>query len=101
MSSSVKVQPVLGLMSCPVLRPERVTPVSDLDVEQDVGAVGIGEAAYPNGEPMLFLSLHQPAGDVLMAHMTPEQAASVAEQLMARLTALARFVPVRTAETLN
>lgn len=101
MGSSVRVQPVLGLINCPVLRPERITPMSEVDIEQDVGAVGVGHATSPGGDPMLFLSLHQPGGDVLMANMTPEHAACVVRQLMEQLNALARLVPGQPAETLN
>ncbi|CAM8631539.1 hypothetical protein [Sphingobium cupriresistens] len=101
MPSSIMVQPELGLINCPVIRPARITPVSDEDVERGEGAIGVGHADLPDGDTQLFLSLHRPGGEVLMASMTPDHAASIIQQLMAQLTRIARFVPGQPAELPN
>lgn len=100
MATTHRVRPMMALTNCHVIRPDRITPVNGDDVEQDVGAIGVGHAGV-DGVPVLFLSLHQPGGDVLMAHMTPEHAACVAAQLTELLNRLARFVPGQPEELMN
>lgn len=100
MATTHRVCPMMALTNCPVIRPDRITPMHGDDVERDVGAIGVGHAAV-EGEPVLFLSLHECGGDVLMAHMTPEHAAAVAVQLTELLSRLARFVPGQPEELMN
>lgn len=101
MATTFKVRPVMALLNCPVMRPDRITPIHDEDVEQGIGAVGVGSAATPDGDPMLFLSLHQPDGAVLMAHLTPEEGARIARLLTGALHEMATFVPGQRAEAVN
>jgi len=91
MPSSIMVRPELGLIDCPVVRPARITPISDHDVEHGEGAIGVGYADLPNGDTQLLMSLHGPGGEVLVASMTADHAASVIQQLMTQIERVAGF----------
>ncbi|MCE7797882.1 hypothetical protein LWE61_15130 [Sphingobium sufflavum] len=69
MSDPVKLYPDLTLLRSPVIKPERISPVARTDVERDVGAVGVGSMLMPDGEPVVFLSLHQPDGETVISYL--------------------------------
>ncbi len=73
MADLVRVRPMLELMPCRVRRPEKVFPAPDNAVEKGEGAIGLGVQELPDGSRMLFISMHTPDGDVLMANLGEDE----------------------------
>jgi hypothetical protein len=96
MSGTHISHPVMALMACETMKPDRVEPIRSTDVEQLGGAIGVGHDVV-GGEPMLFLSLHAKGGDALFARIDADEAQAFITLLSRNLRQLAAIGdPVET-----
>ena len=90
--------PVMALMECETMKPERVSPIRATDLERLGGAIGVGHDVI-DGEPTLFLSMHRGDGDAIFARMDGDEAQAFVALLFRNLQQLNQIgMP---AETVN